>query len=341
MSCQHYPGARQCRIISPCCHKIYCCHNGHNEEEPTHQIIRQHITEIICEKCETRQSSSNKCVHCDITFADYYCGSCNTWREEGNYYHCDGCGFCRVGKIDDFEHCDKCNLCFHIETPHINCRKVEDEVCAICLDDNHPLRISRIPIISLPCTHHFHSKCFNEYLKLKKDPRCPICRKDMEGDIFNKSFDFLYEKKEEYRVIFLMMCYFLTFHNEIQRHPDIFTILDLSVFYERERLINDVYFQNPLFQSSLFRKIIWRVDPNYVLSKMNRKDIYEYALEYSRLSDYQHTKCIDLLIQYEINKENPGNKFNCIPDEEVILPETNEPEEEEYYSSTSSNSIDE
>ena len=43
-----------------------------------------------------------------------------------------------------------------------------DEECTICLSNNKNL-------IKLECSHVFHHKCINEWIKI--NPTCPICRR--------------------------------------------------------------------------------------------------------------------------------------------------------------------
>jgi len=49
----------------------------------------------------------------------------------------------------------------------------EDATCAVCLgdyEDNNEIRY-------LPCNHHFHSECVDQWLQLNKT--CPLCKKDI------------------------------------------------------------------------------------------------------------------------------------------------------------------
>ncbi|KAH8385666.1 hypothetical protein KR200_006612 [Drosophila serrata] len=48
--------------------------------------------------------------------------------------------------------------------------------CIFCLDEQRlPRRIS--------CGHSFCADCFERYLKLGQDTRCPLCRRDFRPDI--------------------------------------------------------------------------------------------------------------------------------------------------------------
>uniref|UniRef100_A0A6P4FNX0 E3 ubiquitin-protein ligase TRIM50 n=1 Tax=Drosophila rhopaloa TaxID=1041015 RepID=A0A6P4FNX0_DRORH len=47
--------------------------------------------------------------------------------------------------------------------------------CIFCLDEQHlPRRI--------PCGHSFCTECFDKYLELVRDSRCPLCRRDFRTD---------------------------------------------------------------------------------------------------------------------------------------------------------------
>ena len=121
--CPHY--IRNCKIVSPCCNKIYTCRFCHNENEPSHEINRFDVKEIVCAKCNAQQPVSNKCVSCEIEFARYFCKICNFFddRIERNYFHCDKCGFCRVGNDGKYIHCDTCNTCVVDNKETHVCRK--------------------------------------------------------------------------------------------------------------------------------------------------------------------------------------------------------------------------
>ncbi|KAH8347156.1 hypothetical protein KR059_005863 [Drosophila kikkawai] len=48
--------------------------------------------------------------------------------------------------------------------------------CIFCLDEQRaPRRIS--------CGHSFCAECFERYLKLGQDSRCPLCRRDFRTDV--------------------------------------------------------------------------------------------------------------------------------------------------------------
>ena len=82
--------------------------------------------QVVCAQCSSRQPTSNLCTTCGIEFGTetlrllltrffrfesyagkYFCSICNFWddRLERNYYHCDGCGMCRVGGREKYASC--------------------------------------------------------------------------------------------------------------------------------------------------------------------------------------------------------------------------------------------
>ena len=65
--CTHYD--RNCLIISKCCNKVYQCRFCHDENED-HSINRFATQKIICKNCQTDQGISNKCINCNIEFAE-------------------------------------------------------------------------------------------------------------------------------------------------------------------------------------------------------------------------------------------------------------------------------
>ncbi len=65
---------------------------------------------------------SNKCINvdCNIEFAKYFYSICNFFDDkiENEYYHCEGCGICRVGGKDNFFHCNDCGYCLSLQNNH-------------------------------------------------------------------------------------------------------------------------------------------------------------------------------------------------------------------------------
>lgn len=173
--CVHYE--RKCNIIAPCCGKIYGCRVCHDElTNGSHgPMDRFKIREIVCKECNVRQPCSNQCINCGIKFAEYHCDHCNLWMELKNKpFHCDKCGFCRVGGRDKFRHCDQCAMCINIDTfESHNCLKDKyKNNCPVCREDMHT---SRHAPQDLPCGHAIHAHCFRKLAGF--DYRCPICKK--------------------------------------------------------------------------------------------------------------------------------------------------------------------
>lgn len=186
-NCEHY--FRNCKLVSPCCDKIYTCRFCHNENED-HEINRFEIKEIICCKCNKQQNVSNQCVECNIEFAKYFCNKCNFFddRIERNYYHCDKCGICRVANDKKYFHCDICNTCLLFDENHKCNKNVFDNNCPICLENLfHSTRTS----IILDCSHSIHKDCLDKQIQNNK-LNCPLCRKSIySGEGLKKMIEYI------------------------------------------------------------------------------------------------------------------------------------------------------
>jgi Zinc-ribbon/Ring finger domain len=93
-------------------------------------------------------------------------------------YHCEDCGFCRVGGRENFRHCVDCGMCIDtlLFDDH-NCKSgkyMSD--CPICQED---LFSSRFASHEMPCGHAIHWHCFTELTSY--DTRCPVCKKTAES----------------------------------------------------------------------------------------------------------------------------------------------------------------
>lgn len=92
-------------------------------------------------------------------------------------YHCEKCGFCRVGGRENFRHCDDCGMCIHalLFDDH-NCKAGKYmSNCPVCQED---LFSSRYASHEMPCGHAIHWHCFKELTSY--DTRCPVCKKTAE-----------------------------------------------------------------------------------------------------------------------------------------------------------------
>ena len=178
ISCVHYE--RRCNIVAPCCNKIFGCRVCHDEMTPPpgHGAMdRFAVREIVCKDCKTRQPTSNRCINpnCAIQFGEYHCDVCNLWMVQSKRpFHCEDCGFCRVGGRESFRHCDRCCMCISVNVyDDHNCMKDKyKNNCPVCRED---MFSSRQSPQDLPCGHAIHAHCFRKLAGF--DYRCPICKK--------------------------------------------------------------------------------------------------------------------------------------------------------------------
>ncbi|KAJ6970371.1 zinc finger protein BRUTUS-like [Populus alba x Populus x berolinensis] len=160
LGCKHYK--RNCKLVMPCCDKIYTCIRCH-DELADHSTDRRAITKMMCMECLIIQPIGETCstVSCNnLSMGRYYCRICKLLDDEREIYHCPYCNLCRVGKglgIDYF-HCMNCNACM--------ARSLSVHVCREkCLEDNCPICheyifTSSTPVKALYCGHLMHSTCF-------------------------------------------------------------------------------------------------------------------------------------------------------------------------------------
>lgn len=149
-------------------------------------ILSSHLTRFSTEKmrcmlCKTEQKTAQRCEHCGVDMAVYYCDICKFWDDNPakSIYHCDKCGICRVGRKEDFRHCLKCNACITVEHyPSHKCieRSLECD-CPIC---GEYLFASTAPVMFMRCGHSIHFICHREHLKASF--QCPVCLKSL-GDM--------------------------------------------------------------------------------------------------------------------------------------------------------------
>lgn len=173
--CEHYK--RKCKLVTPCCDKVYTCRFCHDEKEE-HTLNRKNVDEIMCSVCETKQPVQQNCSNCGILFGQYFCGKCKLIDDEDKkQYHCEGCGICRVGGRDKFFHCQTCDMCLpkKLENQHRCVEKMSRTNCPICLEDIHT---SRIPSHIPSCGHLIHRTCFNSFIH-RGHYACPVCQRSM------------------------------------------------------------------------------------------------------------------------------------------------------------------
>lgn len=208
--CTHYE--RKCTMIAPCCGAAFGCRICHDDcpilppkiepeigrrhnrsaslpgsftsmdsqpQDTHHTIDRFAVREIICRECYTRQSSkTNNCVNCGVQLGMYHCSICNLWMSNDEKpYHCNDCGFCRVGGSENFLHCHDCGMCIDrsLYSNH-NCKSGKYKSnCPVCQEF---LFSSRSASHEMPCGHAIHWECFR--MLAAHDSRCPVCKKTAE-----------------------------------------------------------------------------------------------------------------------------------------------------------------
>lgn len=176
--CKHY--LRRCKIVSPCCNTIFACRLCHDEavydqeydDDKKHKMNRFDIKSVVCTNCDKLQEVNEYCESCNICFGLYYCSICHFWDDiDKMQFHCEGCGFCRIGGKENFVHCDKCNMCIPIKNSSVHkCIEIRDSLCPICMVD---LFTSTNEILQIKCGHYLHKTCLNELLSTSY--KCPIC----------------------------------------------------------------------------------------------------------------------------------------------------------------------
>lgn len=220
--CEHYRNA--CKVYCDQCpdgKNIYPCHKCHNEhmmkldlqktmklyrdnnpisknnksrkdnitkiDLPVHDMESEEIQYIQCIKCEHKQQFGKTCKKCKTIFCKYICFVCKLMDNRGadDYYHCNSCNCCLVGKRSDFLHCDKCETCVQknkiVSHP---CRKGMwdiDKLCSICQTGIR----TQLSVIMV-CGHIVHHDCFN--VLTQNTYKCPECSKTIKDTrkIFEK-----------------------------------------------------------------------------------------------------------------------------------------------------------
>lgn len=202
-ACVHYE--RNCNIVAPCCDRVFGCRICHDELSPNGHLPlnRYFVREVVCKNCSTRQGASNQCINCQTIFGEYHCGVCNLWMstvrqktilestmllcfwtcpsnnksialQAKKPFHCQQCGFCRVGGVENFRHCSECCMCISVSVfeSHQCFKDKYKNNCPVCRED---MFSSRQSPQDLPCGHAIHAHCFRKLAGF--DYRCPICKK--------------------------------------------------------------------------------------------------------------------------------------------------------------------
>lgn len=138
---------------------------------------------MMCMFCQYLQPIQQTCANpeCRKEMGRYYCDVCKFVDNTPNklIFHCNECGLCRVGKIDEFFHCNGCNMCLNINIQN-NHKCIPNNMksnCPICHID---MFTSRKPSVLLKCGHSIHSSCLSSYSR--RSFTCPICSKSI-GDM--------------------------------------------------------------------------------------------------------------------------------------------------------------
>src|SRR3989304_10601924 len=185
--CKHYK--RRCKIVAPCCNKIFSCRLCHdyvmyehaeaiayeiienkeikeiNDKDSKsnllpHKINRFNINKIVCDECNLVQDVKKFCENCGICFGSYFCQKCKLFDDvDKKQFHCDKGGICRVG-FENSEpfHCDSCNTCINKEIKdNHKCFNIKETACPVCFDN---LFETTKNYILLKCGHSIHNDCF-------------------------------------------------------------------------------------------------------------------------------------------------------------------------------------
>lgn len=171
-NCEHY--IRRCLLLAPCCNKIYQCRLCHNEEED-HELDRSSVEFLICSQCHMKQGVRSHCIKCGICFGMYSCLECRLFDDtDKQQFHCNDCGFCRIGGRENFVHCRNCEICldknfFKDHKCRAECGK---DVCPVCYESVHSSTLGNVFVPN--CGHLIHNVCLSMISK-HNFVRCPIC----------------------------------------------------------------------------------------------------------------------------------------------------------------------
>lgn len=176
MGCTHY--RRNCGLVAPCCARVYTCRLCHDDAED-HTLDRKSVQSVECAGCHLQQPVGATCRGCHLTFGTaYFCSTCRLYDNEAKQqFHCDGCGFCRVGGRENYTHCDTCQMCMAANVAHTCRADSARNACPLCYEDIFTSRIAaHIP----PCGHMLHQTCYQDMCR-KGYFSCPLCGKCMQN----------------------------------------------------------------------------------------------------------------------------------------------------------------
>jgi len=182
-TCNHY--SRSCKLVAPCCDKVYGCRMCHDEAQSSapvkesHTLDRKLVEEVVCKECDLRQPVAASCTNCQTVFGKaYFCPICRLYDDKDKeQYHCDGCGICRIGTggKENYVHCYTCCLCFMKDATHKCIENSANNNCPVCMEDIHG---SIIAAAHPPCGHLLHTDC-QKNMFLHGQYACPVCSKSM------------------------------------------------------------------------------------------------------------------------------------------------------------------
>ena len=111
LGCKHYQ--RNCKVQAPCCLEWIPCRLCHNQVMD-HEVDRRAIKLMFCMLCKTEQTIQQHCSNCSEKMGEYFCSVCNLVDSTPgkDIFHCDKCGICRVGKVEDYFHCNTKRIIF-------------------------------------------------------------------------------------------------------------------------------------------------------------------------------------------------------------------------------------
>lgn len=185
--CQHYQ--RGCKLVSPCCDKVYSCRLCHDNNED-HILDRYSVSKIRCNTCDTLQDVSNKCITCSCNFGTYFCKICRFFdNADRDHYHCNKCKLCRVKDADsDTFHCDSCNICISTKDKDTHkCIDVSGAVCPICIESL--ATSTKTFLLNMKCNHLIHQECLSNMFE-NGNYKCPICSVSLvDMSDYNKLLD--------------------------------------------------------------------------------------------------------------------------------------------------------
>jgi RING finger and CHY zinc finger domain-containing protein 1 len=192
LRCQHY--IRGAAIFAACCQQFYPCRQCHDEDvDGGHEDLQKgQVTKVKCLHCKLEQHVADACINkdCQERFGDRVCLDCRLFDStpDREFFHCDKCGICRLGRKEENFHCERCDTCVKASSRGRHtciASPLRDAKCPICLCS---MFYSSRPSCFLPCGHAMHTRCFDDYAR--SDYRCPLCYKSMaDMHSYNSALD--------------------------------------------------------------------------------------------------------------------------------------------------------